>query len=77
MYTHGTVNHSLHFKDPVTGIHTNTCEGMWHHMKRKLDSHKDLEKGFFDFVFRRRFNACSGPEQVQNAFDAYLHVLRA
>ena len=76
-FLHQTVNHTLHFVDPVTGVHTNTCEGMWHHIKRKMDSHNELESGFFDFVFRRRFNACSGTDQIQNAFDAYIEVLKA
>ena len=26
-YSHSTVNHSRHFKDPVTGTHSNTIEG--------------------------------------------------
>ena len=26
---HQSVNHSLHFKDPTTGVHTNTIESYW------------------------------------------------
>ena len=32
-YTHLTVNHSLTFKDPESGAHTNTIEGLWFHAK--------------------------------------------
>jgi hypothetical protein len=28
-YAHGTVNHSLHFKDPESGVCTNGVEGFW------------------------------------------------
>ena len=28
-YNHSTVNHSEHFKDPLTGTHTNTIEGRY------------------------------------------------
>jgi len=26
---HQSINHSLHFKDPATGVHTNTIESYW------------------------------------------------
>jgi transposase-like protein len=35
-FIHKTVNHSLHFKDPTTGIHTNNVEAYWCSIKRKF-----------------------------------------
>ena len=28
-------NHSLHYQDPVTGVHTNSIEGYWSGLKRR------------------------------------------
>lgn len=33
---HKVVNHKLYFKDPVTGVHTNTIEGNWNGLKRQI-----------------------------------------
>jgi transposase-like protein len=35
-YKHKTVNHSKNFKDPVTGVHTNTIEGTWNALKQSI-----------------------------------------
>ena len=47
------------------------------HIKRRTDSHKDLESVFIDFVFRRRFDASGGSEQVEKIFNAYIEVMKA
>ncbi|KRH94042.1 putative transposable element [Pseudoloma neurophilia] len=33
---HKTANHSKYFKDPDTGVHTNTIEGNWSPLKKML-----------------------------------------
>lgn len=37
-YIHHTVNHSNHFKDPNSGVHTNTIEGTWSAVKKTIPS---------------------------------------
>lgn len=35
-YKHRTVNHKKHFKNPETGVHTNTIEGTWNGLKQSI-----------------------------------------
>ena len=42
-YTHLTVNHDIQFVNPLTGVHTNTQEGLWHNVKKNMDGRKSLE----------------------------------
>ena len=74
-YTHGTVNHTYMFRDPLTGIHTNTQEGLWYHVKKSVLGTRDLELALIDFMFKRRFNATGGPDQIVNCLNAYISVL--
>ena len=51
-YVHLMVNHSENFVDPYTGAHTNTIEGVWSQVKRKLKAmnwtHSDKLPSYLD-----------------------------
>jgi hypothetical protein len=40
--SHGTVNHSLNFVDPATGIHTQAIESYWAKAKQKFKEMKGI-----------------------------------
>jgi transposase-like protein len=60
-YEHYTVNHSKHFKDPRTKVHTNTIEGTWAAVKLKIAKRYRCENGIqdhlFTFLWRRKNNS--------------------
>ena len=57
-YKHSTVNHSLYFKDPSTGVHTNTIEGTWAGLKLKIPiknrTENFIEPHLWEFLWRRK-----------------------
>ena len=71
--THGVVNHSLHFVDPTTGIHTQHVESYWNRIKIKLKRmrgcHSHELPGYLDeFMWRERHG--------QTSDDAFFNIMR-
>ena len=40
--SHSTVNHSVHFVDPITGVHTQNIESYWNRVKYKIKKMKGV-----------------------------------
>jgi hypothetical protein len=56
-FLHKTVNHLKCFKNPLTGVHTNTVEGMWNGIKLRIPSrnrNKSSVSGHLEFIWRRK-----------------------
>ena len=50
--SHGLVNHSLWFKDPITEIHTNTVEGNWSGIKPGIPPRKRTKDSISLYITR-------------------------
>ena len=63
--THETVNYSLHFVDPVTGVHTQNVESYWNRVKIKLKRMKgchadEIPEYLDEFMWRERYGKFTG-----------------
>ena len=63
--THQTVNHSLHFVDPTTGVHTQHIESYWSRVKGKLKRMRgchatQLPSYLDEFMWRERHGRSAG-----------------
>lgn len=45
-FRHRTVNHSLYFVDPETGVHTNGIESIWRKVKHRVKMMNGLKRGY-------------------------------
>ncbi|GFU62559.1 putative transposase-like protein [Trichonephila clavipes] len=75
-YQHLRVNHSLTFKDPESGAHTNSIEGTWSAIKRSLRNHAAHVEGQFDhylaeYMWRRR----RGHSLEDDVFREFLRAI--
>lgn len=69
---HMTVNHSVTFKDPVTGVHTNTIEGLNNGLKYQIKprnrSRKYIRSYLLYFIWRRLHK--------NNKWECFLDAIR-
>jgi IS1 family transposase len=76
-YQHGTVNHSLHFKDPQSGVCTNQVEGYWSGLKKCLRrknvmaARKHLPSYLDEYVWRTNYR-CPRPIETMKSFLSHL-----
>jgi transposase-like protein len=68
---HRTVNHTIHFRDPETGVHTNTIEGTWNGIKigmpRRNFGRDTVDGHLLEFIWRRK--------NQENMWDAMLNAM--
>jgi hypothetical protein len=69
---HRTVNHSKHYKDPETGVHTNFIEGTNCAIKRKIPIRSrvrgGIEEHLMEFVWRRA--------NANNLWESFIKALK-
>ena len=70
--SHSTVNHSINFVDPTTGVHTQNVESYWNRVKRRFKammgvSSAQLPSYLDEFMWRERWG--------RNKEEAYTNVM--
>lgn len=80
---HRSVNHSLYFKDPITGVHTNTIEAMWRSVRLRVPTQcmtrNRVTPYLTQFMWRRRYRAVLWERFVHclrvTRYDGPVHIL--
>ena len=79
--SHLTVNHSVHFLDPETGVHTNGIEGLWGLLKllfrRKIGIPREQIPGYIDeFWWKQRYGTSQKRRSWIKIWDAVEETCR-
>ena len=81
--THLTVNHQQGFVDPATGVHTNTCKGMWFYAKRHVRNGHGRTKTYADamssalseFMWMKRMKLTKSSQFIRGCYNRELPEL--
>ena len=69
---HGTVNHSVEFINPTTGVHTQHVESYWNRVKTKFKQMKGVQEtmlsSYLDEYMWRERHGRTGSTAMQNIF---------
>lgn len=72
-YIHQTVNHSRHFRDPVTGVCTNHVEGYWSKLKQYLRRLGVIGSPFLpEYIDQFLWNDIYGGGSAPNRFNSLI-----
>ncbi|GBN04149.1 hypothetical protein AVEN_119016-1 [Araneus ventricosus] len=76
-YVHYTVNHSVNFKDPITGAHTNGIEGTWSAIKAQFRSQgtKKVKDKFDSYLGEYMWRRLYGEATFKGLFRCFLHEI--
>jgi len=67
------MNHRIGFVNHATGVHTNTIEGYWHHLKVYVDPYC-RKKGYIYQLAQYMFAARCAANNV-DPFTMFLHIV--
>ena len=69
---HRTVNHSKNFVDPDTGVHTNTIEGKWAGLKRRITLRGRVKDTLPEYLFEQIWRA----RNKGNLWEAFINSMK-
>ncbi|KAF0724803.1 Uncharacterized protein FWK35_00027747, partial [Aphis craccivora] len=73
-YVHMTVNHSLHFKDPVTGVHSNTIESAWRHSKQSMSNYCRKKSFYAGYLAKFMFTKHCRSHNLDPTTEFFKHA---